>query len=127
MQNLDQRALQARDLQAVLDAADETDGVDLGSYVLQQSTYERRPRLGVSQQVFPEIVVMLLFGKVDSAVDVSQPLDNEVQRLLVVAHPAEKEDHFQHEVAFVADIIRLVKVAVMEYILTKRMAITHLF
>ena len=71
MQDLDEGALQTGNLQPVLDAADETDRVDLGSDVLQQSTYERRPRLRVSQQVLPEIVVVLLLGEVDGAIDIS--------------------------------------------------------
>ena len=55
---------------------------------------------------------MLLFGEVDSAVDVPQPHDDNVQRLLVVTHPNEKEDHFKHEVAFIADFVRLINAQV---------------
>ena len=40
MQDLDQRALQARDLQTVLDASNESYGVDLRADVLKETANE---------------------------------------------------------------------------------------
>lgn len=68
---------------------------------------QTRPRFRVPEQVFPEIVVVLFFGKVDCTADVSQSVDDEVQRLLVVTHAAKQEHHLQHQVTLVADFVRL--------------------
>ena len=40
--------------------------------------------------------------------DVAEPLDDEIERALVVAHPAEQEDHLGYEVSRVADLVSLV-------------------
>ena len=65
------------------------------------------PRFGVPQEVLPQIVVVLLLSELDRAVHVPEPVDDEVERLLVVPHPSEQENHLEHEVTLVADIVRL--------------------
>lgn len=74
-------------------------------------------------------MVILLLGKLDSLrehienqlparlhssaafeaypLHVTQPLDDEVQRALVVAHPTEEEHHLWHEVASIANLVGL--------------------
>jgi hypothetical protein len=59
--------------------------------------------LGVAQQVFPEILIVLLPSKLDRPLDVAQAIDDEHERLLGVAHPAEQEDHLGDIVALLAD------------------------
>ena len=50
---------------------------------------------------------MLLLREINRTVHVTKTVNDEIQCLLVVAHPAQQEDHFKYEVALVADIICL--------------------
>ena len=38
---------------------------------------------------------------------IAKPLDNQVEGLPVVAHPAKQEDHFRDQITLVTDIVRL--------------------
>ena len=49
----------------------------------------------------------MLFREVDCAVHVTQAIDDEIQRLLVVTHPTKEKDHLQYEITLVADVISL--------------------
>ena len=66
-----------------------------------------RSGLGVPQEVLPEVVVVLLLGKVNRAVHVAEAVDDEVQGFLVVTHSSEEEDHLEHEITLVAHVVRL--------------------
>lgn len=98
MEHLDEGRFEAGDLQSFLDPLDEPHRLDLAAAVLEQSTNEVGPRLRVCNESLPQVVVTLLLGKVDGQLDVTEPLDDELERFEVVAHPPEKEDRLVHVV-----------------------------
>lgn len=101
LQDLDECRFQTRYFEPITNSRNQPDGIDLGADVFQQCSDEVRARLGVLQQILPQILVRLLFGKVDGLtsgsrnvmsvtdpLNIAQPLDDEHQSLLVVAHPS---------------------------------------
>ena len=64
-EDLDEGLLEARDGEAVPDATDEPDWVNLDADVLQEATDEARPVLRVLEQVLPQFLVPLLLRKLN--------------------------------------------------------------
>lgn len=59
-----------------------------------------RPRFGIHQQILPEIVITLLLRKINGPMYVSQSLNDEGQRLLIISHPAQQENHLRYKISF---------------------------
>lgn len=65
LQDFHQSRFQSRDLHAIANATNESNGVDLCANVLQKSTDEVWPTFRIRQQVFPKILIGLLFSKLN--------------------------------------------------------------
>ena len=125
LQDLDECWLQARNLQAVLDAPNEAKRVDFGAHILQQAANECRPGLCVLEQILPQFIVILLLCEVDGLVgewlasvcrrgkssthlfDIIESLDDQHQGPLVVSHSTKKENHLRNEVFRFAHLVCL--------------------
>lgn len=64
-------------------------------------------RFRIFQQILPEVVVALLLCEVDCAVHVTQPLDDQVQCLLIVSHAAKEKNHLGYKVTILALLVCL--------------------
>lgn len=65
LQHLDQRSFEPRYLEPVPDTSDNSNWINLRPYVVEQTADEPRFRFRIRQQVFPQVLVILLLGKVD--------------------------------------------------------------
>lgn len=85
LQDFDQSRFQSRDLHAIADATNQSEEVDLCANMLQKSADEVWSTFRISQQVFPKILIGLLFSKLDrlgfcvSAKD--EPQSNKIRTL----------------------------------------------
>jgi len=113
LQNLDECILKTRNLETVFDMANKADGANLDPNVLQQSTNKSRARFGILKKIFPKVVVALLFGKLDSILDIAKTFNNQCQCLPIVSHTAQQEDHFQHKVSLFANVVCHLEIVVL--------------
>eukprot|EP00047_Mylnosiga_fluctuans_P003213 m.227996 g.227996 ORF g.227996 m.227996 type:complete len:311 (+) comp11676_c0_seq1:37-969(+) len=107
LQDLDEGVAQVGDTQAVRDVLDEAAGVDVRADIVEQAENEVGLVHGCTDEVVPELGVVELDGKLNRTVHVAQAVDDQIERLLGVAHALQQEDHLGDHAALLADLLCL--------------------
>ncbi len=107
LQNLDQGITQALDLNTVRHAVYKLDRVYMSADIIQQADDVFGLIQRVLDQVFPQVLVVVLLAELHCLVDVLDGVQDELEGLLDLAHSLEDVDNLWHEVAFLELLLRL--------------------